>query len=54
MSQLSSSYCHSGSVENYFNSPKMPVKDHIEGLKFTSSSFKQTKPFLDKVKKKLI
>lgn len=49
MNTSQTSFCHSGSIENYFNSPKMPVRDHIEGLKSTCSSFKHTQSILDKV-----
>jgi len=45
----SQNFCHNGSAENYFNSPKMPVKDHIEGLRSTQSSFKQVTPLIDQV-----
>lgn len=46
----SSEFCHRGSIENYFNSPKMPVRDHMEGLKFTQTSFKKEEPVIDEVK----
>ena len=32
--------CHNISVENYFLSPKMPVKDHSLAFKSTKTSFK--------------
>ena len=41
------SYCHNISAENYFLSPKMPVKDHVNAFRTTNSSFKpnQTQVF---------
>lgn len=42
-------YCHNGSEENYFTSPKMPVKDHIQGLKSTKTSFKPGSSIMDNV-----
>lgn len=50
MMNTSQTFCHSGSVENYLSSPKMPVKDHMEGLRSTQSSFKIAKPLIDEVK----
>lgn len=47
-------FCHSGSIENYFNSPKMPVRDHIEGLKSTQTSFKKQESLLDQTTKKVL
>ncbi len=47
--KTSASFCHSGSVENYLNSPKMPVRDHMEGLKFTQSSFKKEELIVEQV-----
>lgn len=49
MNTNSSHFCHSGSVENYLNSPKMPVKDHLEGLKYTQTSFKPAQSIIDHV-----
>lgn len=43
------SFCHNISAENYFHSPKMPVKDHLVGLRKTMSSFKRPKSLLDNV-----
>lgn len=40
LSLSSSSYCHNISAENYFLSPKMPVKDHINAFRSTNTSFK--------------
>lgn len=47
--QTSSSFCHNISAENYFHSPKMPVKDHIVGLRKTMSNFKRPMSLLDNV-----
>lgn len=35
-----SQHCHSISTENYFLSPKMPIKDHINAFRSTQTSFK--------------
>lgn len=52
--KTSDGFCHSGSVENYFNSPKMPVRDHIEGLRSTQTSFKKQEPLVDQATKKVL
>lgn len=44
-----SSFCHNISAKNYFISPKMPVRDHIVGLRKTISSFKRPVSLLDNV-----
>lgn len=49
MSTPKSSICHNISAENYFHSPKMPVKDHTVGLRKTMSSFKRPICLLDNV-----
>lgn len=40
LSLSSNSYCHNISAENYFLSPKMPIKDHANAFRTTISSFK--------------
>jgi len=48
---LEKSYCHPISVENYFLSPKMPVKDHTGAFRTTNTSFKPEKYLIDQVSK---
>lgn len=40
---LDSEFCHQISAENYFLSPKMPVKDHSLAFRATKTSFKPEK-----------
>jgi hypothetical protein len=44
---LEKSYCHPICVENYFLSPKMPVKDHSGAFRSTKTSFKPGKDLID-------
>ena len=43
------SCCHNSSTENYFWSPRMPTKDHLNALKTNSSFFKTESSFIDNV-----
>lgn len=44
---LEQEYCHPISTENYFLSPKMPVKDHTNAFRSTKTSFKPNKTLID-------
>lgn len=39
---IETDYCHHISAENYFLSPKMPVKDHSLAFRSSKTSFKPT------------
>jgi hypothetical protein len=41
---LHKDYCHPISTENYFLSPKMPVKDHVLAFRTTKTSFRPLQP----------
>lgn len=42
--KVETEYCHQISAENYFLSPKMPVKDHSLAFRATNTSFKPNQP----------
>lgn len=44
---LHKEYCHPISTENYFLSPKMPVKDHTHAFRSTKTSFKPNQTLID-------
>lgn len=46
---LHKDYCHPISTENYFLSPKMPVKDHTHAFRSTKASFMPNKTLIDQV-----
>ncbi len=46
---VDSSYCHPISVENYFMSPKMPIKDHTVAFRSTKASFKPDQSLVSNV-----
>jgi hypothetical protein len=53
-SSLHKEYCHPISTENYFLSPKMPIKDHSNAFRSTKASFKPNKPVIDEVNIELL
>ena len=46
---LHKEYCHPISTENYFLSPKMPVKDHSNAFRSTKVSFRPNRTLIDEV-----